>query len=38
LLGNELAEVRSPADGIVPFTVTSPAIKQGGLLLGVGVP
>ncbi len=38
LLGNELAEVRSPADGIVLFTVTSPAVKQGGLLLGVGVP
>ena len=38
LLGNPLAEVVSPADGVVLFTVTSPAIKQGGLLLGVGVP
>jgi predicted deacylase len=38
LLGNPLAEIRSPADGVVLFTVTSPAIKQGGLLLGVGVP
>jgi predicted deacylase len=38
LLGNRLAEVRSPAAGVVLFTVTSPAIKQGGLLLGVGVP
>jgi uncharacterized protein len=38
LLGNERGEVRSPADGVVLFTVTSPAIKEGGLLLGVGVP
>lgn len=38
LLGNPLAEVTSPADGVVLFTVSSPAIKQGGLLLGVGVP
>jgi predicted deacylase len=38
LLGNDLAEVTSPAAGVVLFTVTSPAIKQGGLLLGVGVP
>jgi predicted deacylase len=38
LLGNPLAEITSPADGVVLFTVTSPAIKQGGLLLGVGVP
>jgi len=38
LLGNPLAEVTSPADGVVLFTVTSPAIKAGGLLLGVGVP
>jgi predicted deacylase len=38
LLGNTLAEVTSPADGVVLFTVTSPAIKHGGLLLGVGVP
>jgi uncharacterized protein len=38
LLGNPLAEVTSTADGVVLFIVTSPAIKQGGLLLGVGVP
>jgi predicted deacylase len=38
LLGNPLAAVRSPDDGVVLFTVTSPAIKQGGLLLAVGVP
>jgi predicted deacylase len=38
LLGNPLAQVTSPANGVVLFTVTSPAIKQGGLLLGVGVP
>jgi predicted deacylase len=38
LLGNRLEEIASPAAGIVLFTVTSPAIKPGGLLLGVGVP
>src|SRR3954451_24814911 len=38
LLGEPLTEVRSPDDGVVLFTVTSPAIKQGGLLLAVGVP
>jgi predicted deacylase len=38
LLGDPLGEVASPADGVVLFTVTSPAIKSGGLLLGVGVP
>ncbi len=38
LLGNPLAEVACPADGVVLFTVTSPAIKAGGLLLGIGVP
>jgi uncharacterized protein len=38
MLGNTLAEVRAPADGVVLFTVSSPAIKQGGLLLGIGVP
>jgi predicted deacylase len=37
LLGNRLAEVIAPVSGIVLFTVTSPAIKQGGLLLGIGV-
>src|SRR5262249_18863458 len=37
LLGNQLETVVSPAAGVVLFTVTSPAIKAGGLLLGVGV-
>jgi predicted deacylase len=37
LLGNPLAEVRAPDDGVILFTVTSPAVKQGGLLLAVGV-
>jgi predicted deacylase len=38
LLGNHLTEVNSPDDGVILFTVTSPAIKQDGLLLAVGVP
>jgi uncharacterized protein len=38
LLGNPLAQITSPADGVVLFTVSSPAIKHGGILLGVGVP
>ena len=38
LLGNPLGDVLSPAEGVVLFTVTSPAIKKSGLLLGVGVP
>jgi predicted deacylase len=38
LLGNRLAEVVAPVGGVVLFTVTSPAIKQNGLLLGIGVP
>jgi predicted deacylase len=38
LLGNHLADVTSPADGLILFTVTSPAIKKDGLLLAVGVP
>jgi uncharacterized protein len=38
LLGNHLAEVRAPVGGVVLFTVTSPAIKRDGLLLGIGVP
>jgi uncharacterized protein len=37
LLGNRLAEVTAPVSGVVLFTVTSPAIKHGGLLLGIGV-
>jgi predicted deacylase len=35
LLGNHLAEVKSPLTGVVLFTVTSPAIKRDGLLLSV---
>lgn len=38
LLGNHLAAIVAPAAGIILFTVTSPAIKRGGLLLAVGVP
>jgi predicted deacylase len=38
LLGNHLADIDSPADGVILFTVTSPAIKRDGLLLAVGVP
>ncbi|MBV9171593.1 MAG: succinylglutamate desuccinylase/aspartoacylase family protein, partial [Chloroflexi bacterium] len=38
LLGNPLEEIQSPVDGVVLFTVTSPAIKKDGLLLGIGVP
>jgi predicted deacylase len=37
LLGEPLGDVVSPVDGVVLFTVTSPAIKHGGLLLGIGV-
>ena len=38
LLGNHLADVTAPGSGVILFTVTSPAIKQDGLLLAVGVP
>ncbi len=38
LLGDPLDEIVSPAAGLILFTVTSPAIKQNGLLLAVGVP
>jgi predicted deacylase len=38
LLGNHLGDVTSPANGLILFTVTSPAIKKDGLLLAVGVP
>ncbi len=37
LLGERLDEVTAPADGVVLFLVTSPAIKQDGLVAGVGV-
>ena len=38
LLGKHQAYITAPASGLILFTVTSPAIKQGGLLLAVGVP
>ena len=38
LVGDRLGEVTAPADGVVLFLVTSPAIKQDGLLMGIGVP
>ena len=38
LLGEPLGTVIAPADGVVLFLVTSPAIKADGLLMGVGVP
>ena len=37
LLGDPLGSVVSPVEGVVLFTVSSPAIKAGGLLLGIGV-
>ena len=37
-LGEHLADIISPAEGIILFTLTSPAIKRDGLLLAVGVP
>jgi predicted deacylase len=38
LLGNPLGQITAPADGVVLFLVTSPAIKADGLLMGIGVP
>jgi uncharacterized protein len=38
LLGNHLQDISSPGDGVILFTVTSPAIKKDGLLLAVGIP
>ncbi|MDQ6672439.1 MAG: succinylglutamate desuccinylase/aspartoacylase family protein [Chloroflexota bacterium] len=38
LVGEHLTNITSPADGLILFTVTSPAIKKDGLLLAVGVP
>ena len=38
LHGEHLSDVTSPVDGVILFTVTSPAIKQNGLLLAVAVP
>src|SRR5438094_4542916 len=36
LVGEPLATITAPVGGVVLFLVTSPAIKKGGLLLGVG--
>jgi len=36
LWGDVVEEVRSPADGVVLFLTTSPAVDAGGLLLGLG--
>jgi predicted deacylase len=36
LLGEPIAALTAPVGGVVLFTVTSPAIKKGGLLLAVG--
>ncbi len=36
LYGDELEIVRAPADGVVLFLTTSPAVEAGGLLLGLG--
>src|SRR5581483_5196422 len=38
LHGNQLAEIPATADGLILFTVSSPAIKTEGLLVGIGVP
>ncbi len=36
LWGDELEEIRAPAPGVVLFVTTSPAVADGGLLLGLG--
>jgi predicted deacylase len=36
LVGDPIAALTAPVGGVVLFTVTSPAIKKGGLLLGIG--
>jgi len=36
LVGEPIAAVTAPVSGVVLFTVTSPAIKKGGLLLAIG--
>ena len=36
LVGDPVAVVTAPVSGVVLFTVTSPAIKKGGLLLAIG--
>jgi uncharacterized protein len=37
LWGDELEEIRAPAPGVVLFVTTSPAVDDGGLLLGLGI-
>lgn len=37
LAGEHLADIRSPVDGKVLFLTTSPAVKERGLLMGIGV-
>lgn len=37
LLGETIEEVTSPVAGRVLFLTTSPAVKEGGLLMGIGV-
>ena len=36
LVGHPIAALTAPVSGVVLFTVTSPAIKKGGLLLAIG--
>jgi predicted deacylase len=36
LVGEPIAALTAPVGGVVLFTVTSPAIKKGGLLLAIG--
>ncbi|MEK6207867.1 MAG: M14 family metallopeptidase [Chloroflexota bacterium] len=36
LVGDPLAALTAPVAGVVLFIVTSPAIKKGGLLIGIG--
>ena len=36
LVGDPVAALTAPVSGVVLFTVTSPAIKRGGLLLAIG--
>jgi hypothetical protein len=34
--GTSLEEIRSPADGVMIFLTSSPAVTADGLLLGLG--
>jgi len=36
LVGEPIAAITAPVSGVVLFAVTSPAIKKGGLLVGIG--